>query len=223
MLKSKAHPLHTSCELFSSVEPQADTESDDAYAARCEQQIIKYFRRVPSAVKQKFQHLSEVHQPQVFGPYLTCATVLTLPPFKVPFLQSPFPAPLSFLTSFLSIAFLASSIYPPSSLLPPRSSSYLAPRPFLSSVTFRPSFLHSIISFLPSFLPSRAFLLSRTQKCSVALLSKFAVFSQARRTGLLQMPALVVNFYTCLPAFTGVSQVHHPPTCLTLCCTHVHQ
>jgi hypothetical protein len=74
MLISKAFPLHTSCEVFSSVDPQAKNETDDDYVTRCEQEVTKYFTQVPSALEAKSKNLPKNQQPKLFGPYLTCAT-----------------------------------------------------------------------------------------------------------------------------------------------------
>jgi hypothetical protein len=50
--KLKDVPLHKGCKEFKNVAPQAEGEKFEAYCKRCEEVIMKYFRTMPSSIKE---------------------------------------------------------------------------------------------------------------------------------------------------------------------------
>jgi hypothetical protein len=50
--KLKDIPLHKGCKEFESFAPQAEGEQFEAYCKRCEEEILRYFQKIPSSIKE---------------------------------------------------------------------------------------------------------------------------------------------------------------------------
>ncbi len=50
--KLKDVPLHKGCNEFENLAPQAEGEQFEAYCKRCEEEIMRYFQKIPSSSKE---------------------------------------------------------------------------------------------------------------------------------------------------------------------------
>jgi hypothetical protein len=65
----KTLPLEKGCDAFHRMQPKQKDESHDDYCLRCEREVTKYFRHIPSDMKKE----GEVYN-KLSDYYLTCAT-----------------------------------------------------------------------------------------------------------------------------------------------------